>query len=151
MTGFLARNSLPVVVDASALFHLAKHLEVLRGKPAVVTPHAGEFARLSGKGTIRRGERVERLREFVERTGVTTLLKGRDTLVYDGTTMHLNATGTSALATAGTGDVLTGVIATLASQGFADRRRRVRRRVLARPRRHSRAASIAASASSPAT
>ncbi len=119
VTGFLAHNALPVVVDASALFHLAKHLEILRAKPAVVTPHAGEFARLSGKGTIRDGERVERLREFVERTGVTTLLKGRDTLVYDGTTMHLNSTGTKVLATAGTGDVLTGVIATLASQGLS--------------------------------
>ena len=85
VTGFLARNSLPAVVDASALFHLAKNLEILRGKPAVVTPHAGEFARLSGKGTIREDQRVERLREFVERSGVTTLLKGRDTLVYDGT------------------------------------------------------------------
>jgi NAD(P)H-hydrate epimerase len=115
---FLRRNELPVVIDASALFHLAKNVEVLRGKRAVVTPHAGEFARLSGKGTIPEGERVSRLREFVERTGVTTLLKGRDTLVYDGTTMHLNATGTSALATAGSGDVLTGIIATLASQGL---------------------------------
>jgi NAD(P)H-hydrate epimerase len=115
---FLRRNELPVVVDASALFHLAKNVEVLRGKRAVVTPHGGEFARLSGKGTIRDGERVSRLREFVERTGVTTLLKGRDTLVYDGTTMHLNATGTSALATAGSGDVLTGIVATLASQGL---------------------------------
>ena len=118
VTGFLARNPLPAVVDASALFHLAKNLDVLRGKAAVVTPHAGEFARLSGKGTVRDGERIDRLREFVDRTGVTTLLKGRDTLVYDGAMMHLNATGTNVLATAGTGDVLTGVIATLASQGL---------------------------------
>jgi hydroxyethylthiazole kinase-like uncharacterized protein yjeF len=118
VTEFLKRNTLPAVVDASALFHLAKKLDVLHGKAAVVTPHAGEFARLSGKGSIREGERVSRLREFVARTGVTTLLKGRDTLIYDGTTMHLNATGTSALATAGSGDVLTGIMATLASQGL---------------------------------
>jgi ADP-dependent NAD(P)H-hydrate dehydratase / NAD(P)H-hydrate epimerase len=118
VTGFLARNELPVVVDASALFHLSKHLDVLRGKKAVVTPHAGEFARLSGKGTIKPGERVDRLREFVVRTGIATLLKGSDTLVYDGAAMHINSTGTSALATAGTGDVLSGIIATLASQGL---------------------------------
>jgi ADP-dependent NAD(P)H-hydrate dehydratase / NAD(P)H-hydrate epimerase len=118
VTGFLARNELPVVVDASALFHLSKHLDVLRGKQAVVTPHAGEFARLSGKGTIKPGERVDRLREFVLRTGIATLLKGSDTLVYDGASMHINSTGTSALATAGTGDVLSGIIATLASQGL---------------------------------
>jgi hydroxyethylthiazole kinase-like uncharacterized protein yjeF len=116
---FIARCELPFVADASALFHLGKHLDELRSKRCVLTPHAGEFARLSGRGTIAPGERVSRLREFVDRTGVTTLLKGHDTLVYDGTTMHVNPTGTSALATAGTGDVLTGMIATLLSQGLA--------------------------------
>ena len=116
--GFLARSDLPAVVDAGALFHLAKHLDVLRGKRVVLTPHAGEFARLSGLGTIREGERVPRLREFVERTGITTLLKGRATLVFDGYTMHVNVTGTSALATAGSGDVLSGITATLLSQGL---------------------------------
>ncbi len=117
--GFLARSELPAVVDASALFHLAKHLEPLRGKRVVLTPHAGEFARLSGLGTISDGDRVSRLREFVERTGITTLLKGRATLIFDGITMHVNVTGTSALATAGSGDVLTGITATLLSQGLA--------------------------------
>ncbi|HEY5258262.1 MAG TPA: NAD(P)H-hydrate dehydratase [Candidatus Baltobacteraceae bacterium] len=117
--GLLERTALPCVVDASALFHLAKHLDVLRGKAVVATPHAGEFARLSGKGTIAPGERVERLREFVGRTGVTTLLKGRVTLIDDGATLHINTTGTSALATAGTGDVLSGMIATLLSQGLS--------------------------------
>jgi ADP-dependent NAD(P)H-hydrate dehydratase / NAD(P)H-hydrate epimerase len=91
---------------------------MLRGKRIVLTPHEGEFARLSGKGTVKEDERVERLREFVDRTGITTLLKGQATLIYDGTTMHVNTTGTSALATAGTGDVLTGIIATLLSQGL---------------------------------
>ncbi len=112
------RVSLPIVLDASALFHFSKRLDLLRDKHCVVTPHAGEFARLSGKGTIRAGERVERIREFVDRTGVATLLKGSDTLIYDGSVVHINPTGTSALATAGTGDVLTGIIATLLSQGL---------------------------------
>ena len=116
---FLAKNALPIVVDASGLFHLSKRLELLRGKPCVLTPHAGEFARLSGLGTIAPGTRVERLREFVDRTGITTLLKGPDTLVYDGVTVHVNASGTSALATAGSGDVLTGIIATLLAQGLS--------------------------------
>ncbi len=110
---------LPFVLDASALFHFGKHLDLLAGKRCVVTPHAGEFARLSGKGTIAAGTRVQRLREFVERTGVTTLLKGPDTLVFDGTTTYVNPTGTNALATAGTGDVLTGIVATLLAQGCA--------------------------------
>lgn len=117
--GFVQACDLPVVADASALFHFAKHLDMLRGKRIVLTPHAGEFARLSGKGTVKPEERVERLREFVDRTGVTTLLKGQATLIYDGATMHINTTGTSALATAGTGDVLTGIISTLLSQGLS--------------------------------
>lgn len=118
-TLFLEANRLPIVVDASGLFHLSKHLDLLRGKPCVVTPHAGEFARLSGRGTVATGTRVERIREFVDRTGITTLLKGSDTLIYDGATVHINPTGTNALATAGTGDVLTGIIATLLSQGLS--------------------------------
>ncbi len=116
---FCRRLDLPFVADASALFHFAKHLDILRGKRCVITPHAGEFARLAGGTIPLPAERVERLRAFVERTGITTLLKGPTTLVYDGTTMHLNAPGTSALATAGTGDVLTGIIGTLLGQGLA--------------------------------
>ena len=117
--GFIERLTLPFVADASALFHFAKHLDLLRGKRCVITPHEGEFARLSGEGTVMPGTRLERLRAFVGRTGVTTLLKGRATLVDDGATVHVNTTGTNALATAGTGDVLTGMIATLLAQGLA--------------------------------
>ena len=116
--GFLQKSELPFVADAGALFHFAKHLDVIRTTRGVITPHAGEFARLSGEGTVRDGDRVRRLRSFVERSRCTTLLKGRTTLIDDGTTLHLNPTGTPALATAGTGDVLTGIIATLLSQGL---------------------------------
>lgn len=117
--GFVAKSELPFVADASALFHFAKRLEMLRGKRCVLTPHSGEFARLSGEGTVAENARVPRLRAFVERTGITTLLKGRTTLIDDGTTLHVNTTGTNALATAGTGDVLTGMIGTLLAQGLA--------------------------------
>lgn len=116
--GVLFQTELPVVADASALFHLAKALSPLRRRQLVVTPHASEFARLSGKGTVAPGERVARLREFVERTGIKTLLKGNATLIYGGEVMHINTTGSNALATAGTGDVLTGIIATLLAQGL---------------------------------
>lgn len=117
--GAIARIDLPIVLDASALFHLAKHLDVLEGKRIVLTPHDGEFARLSGEGTIAPGQRVERLRRFVDRAHAVTLLKGRATLVNGGETTYVNPTGTSALATAGTGDVLTGITATLLSQGLS--------------------------------
>ncbi len=116
--GFIERLELPFVADASAFFHLTKRLELLRGKRCVLTPHEREFARLSGEGSVASGTRFERLRAFVERTGITTLLKGAATLVDDGGVTHVNPTGTNALATAGTGDVLTGIIATLLSQGL---------------------------------
>jgi ADP-dependent NAD(P)H-hydrate dehydratase / NAD(P)H-hydrate epimerase len=116
MRHFIRHCDLPMVIDASGLFHLSKNLDMLRGKRCVLTPHAGEFARLSGKGTIAPGARVERLREFVSRTGIVTLLKGTDTLIDDGQRVYVNPTGTSALGTAGTGDVLTGIISTLLSQ-----------------------------------
>jgi ADP-dependent NAD(P)H-hydrate dehydratase / NAD(P)H-hydrate epimerase len=119
LRSFVERCTLPMVIDASGLFHFAKRLELLRGKRCVLTPHEGEFARLSGRGTIAPGTRVERLREFTARTGIVTLLKGPATLIDDGTIAHINPTGSSALATAGTGDVLTGIIATLLAQGLA--------------------------------
>jgi ADP-dependent NAD(P)H-hydrate dehydratase / NAD(P)H-hydrate epimerase len=116
--GVMAKTTLPIVADASALFHLGKHLADFKDKPLILTPHAGEFARLSGKGTIAPGERMSRLCAFVGEYGITTLLKGRTTLIADRTRVHLNPTGTSALATAGTGDVLSGIIATLLAQGL---------------------------------
>jgi NAD(P)H-hydrate epimerase len=117
--GVIAATALPVVADAGALFHLGKHLDRFRDTPLVLTPHAGEFARLSGRGTIAPGERLQRLRTFVDEHGITTLLKGRTTLIADRSVTHLNPTGSPALATAGTGDVLTGMIATLLGQGLA--------------------------------
>lgn len=117
--GFITRLQLPFVADASAFFHLAKHLDILRGKRCVITPHEREFARLSGEGTVAPGSRIERLRSFVARTGITTLLKGPATLVDDGITTSVNLSGTAALATAGTGDVLSGIVASLLAQGLA--------------------------------
>jgi hydroxyethylthiazole kinase-like uncharacterized protein yjeF len=114
--GVIAGASVPLVIDAGGLFHLAKHVDVLRGKAVVLTPHAGEFARLSGGGSVAPAQRIARLRSFVREYGVVTLLKGQATLVDDGTHVCINTTGTPALATAGTGDVLTGMIATLLSQ-----------------------------------
>ena len=117
--GVMAQTQLPIVADASALFHLAKHLPEFADKALILTPHAGEFARLSGKGTVEPSQRLARLRAFVAEYGITTLLKGRTTLIADRSAVHLNPTGTPALATAGTGDVLTGIIATLLAQGLA--------------------------------
>jgi len=117
LRGVLEQTTLPVVIDAGALEHLADHLHLLRDRACVITPHEGEFARLTRTEPGSPQTRRARLRAFVDRTGITTLLKGNVTLIDDGRTMYFNPTGTPALATAGTGDVLTGMIATLLAQG----------------------------------
>ncbi len=116
--GVIAQTDLPLCIDASALFHLSKHLDILTGKRVVLTPHAGEFARLTGEGTLEPPDRLRRARAFVEQHDVVLLLKGQTTIVADRTRTSFNPTGTSALATAGTGDTLTGIITTLLSQGL---------------------------------
>ena len=119
VNGVIAESDLPIVADASALYHLSKRLGAYRDKQLVITPHAGEFGRISGKGTVALGQRLARVRAFVDEYGVTTLLKGRTTLIADPEGTWVNPTGSNALATAGTGDVLTGIIATLLAQGLS--------------------------------
>jgi ADP-dependent NAD(P)H-hydrate dehydratase len=111
-----------VVVDADGLNVLAPLAEDFSGRPVrpVLTPHPGEFARLTGKSLPASPD--ERLRQavgFAARFGVVLLLKGSGTLVTDGIRAYRNSTGNPGMATGGSGDVLTGVIAALAGQGFA--------------------------------
>jgi hydroxyethylthiazole kinase-like uncharacterized protein yjeF len=123
------RSGLPAVVDAGALDLLSAdaNLRSLLGPHTILTPHAGELARLltawDGDGTVTR-EQVEarprwHLRRAVEMTGAVVLIKGATTLVGgpDGT-VRSQAEGTPWLATAGAGDVLAGVIGTLLSAGL---------------------------------
>jgi len=118
----LVRSSeAPVVLDADGLNAFAGRAEDLADRKVdlILTPHAGEFARVAGVST---GEvatdRVRHVRELAARTSATVLLKGSRTLVAapDGT-VRINPTGGPFLATGGTGDVLTGMIAGLLARG----------------------------------
>jgi len=113
----LARVDLPAVVDADALFDLEP---VARAAPTVLTPHAGELARLLGRDSAWVGEhRLEAARTAADRFGATVLLKGPDTLVASpGGAVVVSDFGPPSLATAGTGDVLTGVVASFLSKGL---------------------------------
>jgi NAD(P)H-hydrate epimerase len=120
-----AAVEIPVVVDADGLNHLAGSPEALRDArgPVVITPHPGEAARLLGCGTTEvQRDRLAAARELAQRSGAVCVLKGARTVVCDGGSESLfatiNPTGTPALATAGTGDVLTGVIGGLVAQGI---------------------------------
>lgn len=106
-------DQVPVVVDADALTVLAQAPELLRGRraPTVLTPHAGEFARLAPDVDIA-VDPLTAVRTLAARLHCTVLLKGATTVVADADgQVRINPTGTPWLATAGTGDVLTGMIA----------------------------------------
>ncbi|MFE9325604.1 NAD(P)H-hydrate dehydratase [Nocardia sp. NPDC052278] len=112
-------TDLPVVVDADGLTLLAADPDLVRGRtaPTVLTPHAGEFARLTGHEVGQ--DRVAAVRELAESWQVTVLLKGRATLVATpGRPVLVNEAGGSWAATAGAGDVLSGIIGALLAAGY---------------------------------
>jgi NAD(P)H-hydrate epimerase len=119
----LARETnLPLVLDADGLNAHARRLRELavRDAPTVLTPHAGELGRLLelDSAEIER-ERLRHARAAAELAGAVVVLKGDDTLIADSSgRVAVSPGGTPALATAGTGDALTGVIAALLSQGL---------------------------------
>ena len=111
-------TALPVVVDADGLTLLAADPALVRGlaAPTVLTPHAGEFARLTGHDVG--SDRVAAVRELAESWELTVLLKGRATVVAaPGRPVLVNEAGGSWAATAGAGDVLSGIIGALLAAG----------------------------------
>jgi ADP-dependent NAD(P)H-hydrate dehydratase len=115
----------PLVLDADGLNNLARidRWHRLRTGPMVLTPHPGEFARLTGRSVCDvQADRPAAVREAIEswRSGaeapLVLVLKGAGTLVTDGERLYENNTGNPGLATGGTGDVLTGLSAGLACQ-----------------------------------
>lgn len=123
LTALLPQVECPLVIDADAINALGKSGDLLANiqVAAVLTPHPKEMSRLSGwpVADIQK-HRIERTREFAMENEVTLLLKGARTLLgfADGTVM-INPTGNPGMATAGSGDVLTGLIAGLVSQGLS--------------------------------
>ena len=117
---FALDTDLPVIVDADGLTLLAAHpdLVVNRDAPTVLTPHAGEFARLAGAPP---GEdRVGATRKLADAFGATVLLKGNVTVIADpGGPVYLNPAGQAWAATAGSGDVLSGMIGALLAAGLS--------------------------------
>lgn len=116
---FALQTDLPVIVDADGLTILSAHPDLVddRAAPTVLTPHAGEFARLAGSPPG--DDRVGATRKLADRLGVTVLLKGNVTVVAEpGGSVYLNPAGQSWAATAGSGDVLSGIIGALLAAGL---------------------------------
>jgi hydroxyethylthiazole kinase-like uncharacterized protein yjeF len=121
--GLAEKIGVPLVIDADALNSLARNLSALRARPAatVLTPHPGEAARLLGTtpGEINR-DRVGAARELAAQSGAVVALKGAATVCAEpGGRVVVNPTGGPNLASGGTGDVLTGIVAALLAQGLA--------------------------------
>jgi NAD(P)H-hydrate epimerase len=106
-----------VVVDADAINLLSSVGISLNGIDAVITPHPGEASRMLGRPTPAiQGNRFKAVRELMEKHGVVSVLKGAGTLVYGPAGGGIVCRGTPYLATAGSGDVLAGIIAALCSR-----------------------------------
>jgi ADP-dependent NAD(P)H-hydrate dehydratase / NAD(P)H-hydrate epimerase len=112
----------PLLIDADGLNAHAEQLELLadRGAPTVLTPHEGELGRLLGIESSEVGQhRIAHARAVAKQSGAIVVLKGDDTLVVPpGGAIAISAGATPALATAGTGDVLSGLIGALLAKGM---------------------------------
>jgi NAD(P)H-hydrate epimerase len=120
MRFLITSSDKPLVIDADGLNALAGQLELLAGvsRPVVLTPHPGEFARLTGVDTaVVQRNRLERAAFLAGRSEpMVVVLKGAGTIVTDGRRYYVNSSGNPGMATGGSGDVLTGAIAALIAQ-----------------------------------
>jgi len=112
----LEKAACPVVLDADGINVLTVHKDILRGRttPTILTPHAGEFARLGGSIGDGRQTAAEKM---AAELGCIVLLKGHNTVITDGNTTYINPTGNPGMAVGGSGDVLSGIITALLGQG----------------------------------
>ncbi|MBC7845671.1 MAG: NAD(P)H-hydrate dehydratase [Flavobacterium sp.] len=116
---FVKTNEIPLVIDADALNILSQNKQWLTFLPekTILTPHQKELERLIGKWNSD-DEKLEKTIAFSQKNNLVIVMKGAPTKIIDGDTIYENTTGNAALATAGTGDVLTGMITSLLAQSY---------------------------------
>ena len=116
---FVKTNKIPLVIDADALNILSQNKQWLTFLPekTILTPHQKELERLIGKWDSD-AEKFEKTIAFSKQNNLVSVMKGAPTYIIDGETIYENTTGNAALATAGTGDVLTGMITSLLAQSY---------------------------------
>ena len=117
---FISRCTKPLVIDADAIAACGQKLGVLRGKTGVITPHAGEFKKLTGKTVPEdAAQRTRTVRAAAAKVRMTILLKGPLDVISDGEHVRLNRVHNEAMTVGGTGDVLTGTVAGFLAQKAA--------------------------------
>ncbi|WP_367770796.1 NAD(P)H-hydrate dehydratase [Flavobacterium sp. WC2421] len=116
---FLKTNKIPLVIDADALNILSKNKDLLKllQPKTILTPHPKELERLIGKWTSDE-DKFDKTITFSKQYNVVIVMKGAPTHIIDGDTVYENTTGNAALATAGSGDALTGIITSLLAQSY---------------------------------
>jgi hydroxyethylthiazole kinase-like uncharacterized protein yjeF len=116
---FVKTNKVPLVIDADALNILSQNKQWLSFLPekTIFTPHLKELERLIGSWDSD-AEKIEKTIAFSKKYHLVIVMKGAPTKIIDGDTLYENTTGNAALATAGTGDVLTGMITSLLAQSY---------------------------------
>ena len=109
---------LPMVIDADAITSLKGNLHRIHDSRVVLTPNSGEFRAISGlKAADDWREKAKPAMEFARKVGCTLLLKGHHTVITDGEALRVNRTGNPGMATGGSGDVLSGIVAAFLAQG----------------------------------
>jgi hydroxyethylthiazole kinase-like uncharacterized protein yjeF len=109
----------PMVIDADALNNISENKDLLKLVPknSILTPHPGELKRLLGTWKSDY-DKLEKAKKFSEKHEAVLIIKGAYTNIIYGDKMYINSTGNPGMATAGSGDVLTGIITGLLSQGY---------------------------------
>lgn len=124
LMGQIRNTQCPMVIDADALNILADHRPWISQLPRemILTPHPAEFDRLAGSPSNGSYDRLSKARDLSERLGSYIILKGHYTAICtpDGETI-INTTGNAGMATAGSGDVLSGIITALLARGYSRR------------------------------
>ena len=117
----IKRCKKPLVIDADAIAACGANLRVLKGRSGIITPHAGEFKKLTGKTLPSEDmdKRVAMVKEAAARTRMTILLKGPVDIISDGLFVKLNRVHNEAMTVGGTGDVLMGIASGLMAQKAA--------------------------------
>lgn len=122
IVSYLLNNStVPLVIDADGLNNLDLKELKRSNSEILLTPHPGEFSRLINKSTEEiQSNRLKYIREFAQEYKTNVLLKGASTLIADKTgNVYINTTGNNGMATAGSGDILTGIISSLNGQNLS--------------------------------
>ncbi len=112
----------PLILDGGAFSAIGTEYMIIRKRqsPTIITPHPGEMSRITGRTTTQIQEkRSDFAVKYAKHSGAVVALKGYGTVVTDGAEVYVNESGNPALSTAGSGDVLCGVIASLVGQGFS--------------------------------